>query len=174
MFSKRAITVMGTLCSLGLASGAGAQSWGDKLKDAAGATAEDVKTGVQQSADQAVGQVQGEADAKAVAAPGAEDVKTEVQEPADTTAEKAGDADVADEPPAVAGDGTNTLQGAATAGAATGVDAVAKGADMGSAAKQGGAAAVNKYLGSTGAGEAAAVPSGAAAEQAGEQEVPKE
>jgi len=174
MFSKRAITLVGILCSLGLASGAGAQSWGDNLKDAAGVTAEDAETGVQQSADQAVGKVQDEADAKAVAAPGAEDVKTEVQEPADTTAEKAGDADVATGPPAVADDGTNKLQDAATTGAASGVDAVATGADMGSAAKQGGAAAVNKYIGSTGGGEAEAVPSGAAAEQAGEQEAPKE
>lgn len=140
MFSKRAITLVGILCSLGLASGAGAQSWSDKLKDAATA----------------------------------EDVKTEGQEPADASAEKAEDADVAAGPPAVANDDMNKLQDAATAGAATGSDAVAKGADVGSAAKQGGAAAINKYMGSTDAGEAKVVPSGAAAEQAGEQEAPKE
>ena len=163
MLSTRNITLVAALCILGLASVAGAQSWGDKLKDAAAAAGKDVESDVTQAKDAMGGKAQDAADTKDAAAKAAADAKPEAPKAVETQ-----DVDVA--APAAPADPTERLGEAAKTGAVTATDAAAKGADMGSAAQEGGAAAINKYMGG---GEAAAAPADAAVEAAGEAAAPK-
>jgi hypothetical protein len=159
MFSARIITLVAALCILGLANAAGADSWSDKLKDAAGT--KDVEAEVTRSKE-AIGEKTREAaEAKDEAA---SDASSEAQKPAE-----AKDVDVASPAPK---DQKERLEGAAKTGAVTATDAALGGAELGSAAQKGGAAAVNKYMGSS--GEAAAAPSGESVEAAEEAGTPKQ